>query len=161
MATIGQYMLGRQNVSVTLYPQTIGTSGILADASTKAITGFLDSFSLNLTPTKENISAVNSPRANNVVIEDDFSGSFSVIKKHDASDPNILATIVLTNDVFKCIVVNGTTTGSVETWTFFMVRGNLTDGINGKGKQVSTLEFSAVDTGTGGAGTAWITRGVA
>ncbi len=161
MASITPYMLARHNASVTIYPQTVGTSGILADASTKAITAVLDSFNLNLTPTKENISAVNSPRANNVVIEDDFSGSFSILKVHNAADPNPFATIVLTNDVFKAIVVNGTTTGSVETWTFFFTRGNLTDGINGKGKQVSSLEFSAADTGTGGAGTAWITRGVA
>lgn len=156
MATIPVWMIGKHLVSVTLYPQTVGTSGILADASTKGITTQLDSYQLNLAPTLENINAVNQPRGNNVVVEDDFSVSLNLIEVHNASDPDPLATIILTNDYFKAVFVKGTQAGSIETWTLYGARGAFSEGLSGKGKQMASLELHAIDVGS----TAYLVRTV-
>lgn len=154
MASIPLFLRGKDLASVTLFPQTVGTSGILADASTKGVTAQVDSFQLNLSPTDENISAVNQPRANHMVIEDDFSFSLSLIEVHNASDPEAIGLTILTNDVFRIVFVKGTQAGSIQTWQCYATRGAYSNGVNGKGKQVVTGEFHAVDTGS----TAYLTR---
>jgi len=159
MATIPLWMLGKHIASVTIYPQTVGTSGILADASTKGITSQIDHININATPTKENINAVGAPRANHVIVEDDWSMDLGLIEVHNASDPNPVMTGVMTplgggSEVFKFIFVRGTQAGSIETWTGWGTRGPSNSGINGKGKQVSNFVIDAADTGS----TTYLTR---
>ena len=74
MASIPVWLIGKHLTSVSIYPQTVGSAGALTDASTKALTAVIDSIQLNMNPSIENINAVNSPRANNVVVEDDGEG---------------------------------------------------------------------------------------
>lgn len=154
MAAVPVWMLGKNIASVHVYPQTVGTSGTLADASTKAIVTQIDSIEVNMVPSKENINPVGTPRANHVIIEDDWNVDLGLIEVHNASDPNVLVTACLTNDYFKFVFVRGTQAGSIETWTGYGTRGSINSGVNGKGKQVSNFVIDAADTGS----TTYLTR---
>lgn len=156
MPTIPKFLEGTDLTAVTIYPQTVGTAGALTDASTKALTTVVDSIQLNLTPVLENINTVTSPRANNVVIEDDGSLSLSIIEVNNASDPDPLGLVVKTNDYFKCVFTKGTQAGSIQTWTGYFSRGNYSQGVQGKGKQIASLELHLVDTGA----TDYLTRSI-
>lgn len=157
MASIPVWMLGKHLTAVTIYPQTIGTAGALTDASTKALTAVIDSLSLSISPNLENINAVNVNRANNVVIEDDVSLNLSIIEVNNTGDPSVLGTVVLSNDVFRCVFTKGTATGSQATWQTYASRGNYQEGVQGKGKQIATLELHVVDTGS----TSYVTKTLA
>lgn len=154
MATIPVWLKGKDLTTVTIYPQTVGTAGALTDASTKALTTVVDSIQLNMNPTLENINAVNVPRANNVVVEDDGSLTLSIIEVNNASDPDPLGLVIQTADYLKCTFVKGTTAGSIQTWTGYFARGAYSQGVQGKGKQVASLELHLADTGS----TSYLTR---
>jgi len=147
MATIPLFFRGKDLSSVILYPQTIGTAGVLSDASTKTLTTQIDSIQVNLTSNQENINAVNQPRANHMIIEDDYTFSLSMNEVHNASDPDPTLTTFLTNDVFKLVFVKGTQAGSIRTWTLYGARASHSSGVQGKGGQKSNIEFTSVDTG--------------
>jgi len=147
MASIPIWFRGKDLSSVILYPQTIGTAGALTDAQTKTLTTQIDSIQVNLTSANDNINAVNQPRANHTVIEDDFTVSLTLNEVHNASDPDPGLTAFLAYEVFKLVFVKGTQTGSIRTWTLYGTRASHSSGVQGKGGQKSTLELASVDTG--------------
>lgn len=149
MASIPLPQLGRHFTSIVLTPQSVGTAGALADVSTAAatLTARIDSFNEELIANTENISPMNSGRANNVVIEDDFEMTFSEIKMNDGSPPSRLKALVTAYDVFKIEWTEGTG-ASARSITARGTRGRYSSGGQGKGKQTASLTFSQVDAGT-------------
>ena len=146
------YLRGRNLTSVILTPQTIGTAGALSDGTPVTITTTVDGLQFQLNAQNENISAVNSAKANYVNTEDEFTATLRVIKVNDTTDPDKLQAAIITHDLFKLAWTEGTG-GSAKTVTVYGTRGPLDTGIEGKGKQTSTLTFQSVD-----AGTAWYAR---
>lgn len=147
MASIPLWLLGKHLVTCTMNPQTVGTAGALTDASTKALVTQMDSFQLQLTANQENINAVNQPRANHVIVEDDFSFDLTLNEVHNASDPDPVLTSFLSNDVFKFTFVKGTQAGSIRTVVLYATRTSHASGVQGKGGQKASASFAAVDTG--------------
>lgn len=147
MATIPQWLLGRHLVAITITPQTITAAGVLGDGTASALVAVADSVSLSLVPAHEEINPVNSVRANNVITHDDGSVQVGIIEVHDGSDPDPLEALVVAGDVFKVVFTKGTKSGSVKTWTGYFTRGNCSFGIQGRGKQIASLELLQVDAG--------------
>lgn len=146
MVAFPQWLLGKHLTTVTLFAQSVSTAGVLTDAATSAFATVVDSIGLNMSPTVENINAVNVPRANNVVVEDDASLQLSIIQRNDTADPDALGALVAAYDYFKgTFTVGGVTP---KTWTGYFSRGQYNTGIQGKGKQTSSLELHIIDTGT-------------
>lgn len=147
MATNPLYLLGRHATSVILTPQVVGTAGALSNGTPVTLTTTLDGLSESLNAAKENISPVNSARANNVITEDDASYTLRIIKVNDTTDPNKLKAAVLAADIFKLAWTEGTG-ASAKTYTAYGSRGSLDTGIEGKGKQIASLTFDQIDVGT-------------
>ena len=148
MPSIPQFLLGRHLTSVVITPQTVAANGALSDGTAKTMTTVVDSIQKSISPVHEEINAVNSTRANNVLTHDDGSLTLSIIEVNNGGDPDPLEAIVMTNDVFKVVFTKGTATGSTVTWTDYFTRGQCSFGISGRGKQIASLELVQVDAGS-------------
>lgn len=148
MATIPLWLLGKHLTALNIYPQTVSTAGVLSDAATSALLTQSDSIQLSLSPSTENITAVNVPRANSVIVEDDASLNVSIIEVNNTSDPSKLGTYVGTYDYYKVVFTKGNATGSTATWTGYFTRGEYSEGVSGKGKQIASLQLHVCDVGS-------------
>lgn len=138
---------GRNLYTVVLTPQTVGTAGALSDGTPITLSAKIDGLSEDHQAALENISALNSTRAHNLVIEDDMTITFRILKVNDNTDPNPLITAALTSDVFKAVWTQGDN-GSAKTVTAYGSRENVSDAFEGKGKQIASLSLRQVDNGT-------------
>lgn len=141
------YQLGRHLQTVILTPQTVGTAGALSDGTPVTLSTVMSGLDESLTANLENVSAVNSTRANNMKTEDDFEVTLRILKVNNSSDPNPLKTAVLSADVYKLAISEGTG-GSAKTSTMYGQYSSMRTGFSGKGGQIAELTLAQVDNGT-------------
>lgn len=149
MATVPLHQLGKHYVSGVLTPQSVSTAGVLADVATAAvtITAVINQSTVRLTPEHEEINALNTTRRNQVITSDGATVSLSVLKVNNGGDPTPLRTAVYAYDYFKYTQIEGTG-GSARTTTAYFTRGEYSDGFQGRGQQVASLELVECDPGT-------------
>lgn len=148
MATLATNpLLGKHLTAVTITPQTVNASGVLANA-TPVINALatIENIALDLTANLEEISALTSVRDNNVILSDAYGINLQVFKVNNGSDPDPLRNAFFTSDYFKISYTEGTVTPKVV--TAYAVRGNYSGGFQGKGKQIATASFMCVDAGS-------------
>jgi len=152
MSAIPLYLKGRHLASVVLTPCTVGTAGALTEvtASAQTLTTVMDSLSLELIANLEEISAVNSPRQNHTVTDDDYRLTLNILEVNNASDPSPLAAVAVSYDVFKAVFTKGTG-ASAKSWTVYGHRDTYSEGVQGKGRQIASLTLAGVDLGSAGA----------
>jgi hypothetical protein len=119
----------------------------MTDGTSVTITTTIDSIQETFAAVNEEIAAVNSTRTNPVRVADSASVSIAIIKVNNGSDVNPLKTLVMNSDIFKIAWTEGTVSTKAKTTTIYGTRGTLQSGIQGRGKQIATLDFESVDAG--------------
>lgn len=145
--SIPLYMRGRGLKSLVITGQTIGTAGALSDSTAYTLSSSLDGYSESLQRQTENISAVNSTRANNMIVEDDNTITWRALKLNNGGDANQFKTAILLFDIVKAVWVEGDG-ASAKTTTAYGSITSMESGIEGKGKQIASLTMQQVDVGT-------------
>lgn len=150
MPTVPKPQLGQHLVSVTITGQTIGNDGALANGTNPAavtVQTVLRELNLTVATERVEINGMNSIRQNEVILSSGVSLSIGIFLVNNTTDPNPLEKMAATYDYFKVVWVVGTATGSVETHTFYGVRGNLEIDAGGRGERMATLELGPCDIG--------------
>lgn len=138
---------GKHLISVVLTGQSVSTAGVLSDSTSVAtVSAVIDGLDESYAPEREEINALNTTRRNEVVLSDGNSYTLRVFKVNNGSDPQPMRTLIQSFDYFKLVWVEGTG-GSAKTATAYGVRGAYSDGFNGRGKQIASLELGPVDVG--------------
>jgi hypothetical protein len=145
--SVPRYLLGRHLTAVTLTPQTVAADGTLSNGTPVTLTAVVDSLQDDLNANTEEISAVNSTRQNNVVLDDGASLQLAVIRVNNGTDPAPLRTAFGLTDVFKVAYTEGTGS-SAKVITGYYTRSSVSGGFQGKGKQIGTFAFIPVDAGS-------------
>jgi len=148
MASIKNYLKGAHLTSVVITPQSVAANGTMTDGTPVTVTTTIDSIQETFAAVNEEIAAVNSTRTNPVRVADSVGLSIAIIKVNNGSDVNPLKTLVLNYDIFKVAWTEGTVTSFAKTTTIYGTRGTLQSGIQGRGKQIATLDFESVDAGS-------------
>lgn len=134
------WLLGRHLTAVSLTPQTVSGAGVLTAGTAKTLTAFINRCKLRSTPLLENVGPVNKTRANNVILEDDFTLEIEVLLSYNGENP--LATLVTTADYFT-----GAFTRGGQAWTCTVIRGEFDDGVENQGKNTSSITLHCADNG--------------
>jgi hypothetical protein len=145
--SVPRYLLGRHLTAVTLTPQTVAADGALSNGTPLTLTTVIESLQDELNANTEEISAVNSTRQNNVVLDDGASLTLVVISVNNGNDPEPLRTAFGASDVFKVSYTRGTGS-SARVTTGYYTRSSLSGGFQGKGKQIGTFTFLPADAGS-------------
>lgn len=148
MATLPLPQKGSHLTSVVLTGQLVSTAGVLSDSTVSAtLSAVIDGLNEEYNVNTEEISALNSTRQNNVILDEGANLTFQVFKVNNGSTPTALRNLYNSFDYFKAAWVEGTG-GSQETKTGYGLRGGLTTGFQGKGKQIASLTLLPVDVGS-------------
>lgn len=139
MAQVPVWCLGRHVTVCSITPQSVASDGTLSDGSASSLVGSIDSVSLTSQPETEEVSAMTTTRANNVIIKNATSVTLVEILK--SSGTNILAAAVTgaNGDYFKVILTRG-----AQTWTFYGLRGAYSEDLQ-RGKSTASLTLEMVD----------------
>jgi len=148
MASIKNFLKGAHLTSVIITPQTVAANGTMTDGTPVTVTTTMESISETFSAVNEEIAAVNSTRTNPVRVADSISVSIAVIKVNNGTDVNPLKTLIMSYDIFKVAWTEGTVSSFAKTTTIYGTRGTLSSGIQGRGKQIATLDFESVDAGS-------------
>lgn len=148
MATVPNPLLGRHLTYFQITPQSVADNGTLSDGSSVNLLAQLDGSALQGQPEHEEINAMNTTRRNMVVISEGDTLSINIFKVNNGNNPNPLFAIWNSYDYFKVIWHEGTATGSIQTCTYYGVRGDLDTSIQGRGKQIASLSLLPADIGS-------------
>ena len=136
---------GLTNVIIT--PQTEASDGTLTDGTAVTVTAKLAGIDHTASPTKKEISAITSPRRNNVVIDDGYTVQVKCLKVDNGTDVDVLRTMMRAYDTFKISWVEGQIAGGIQTITLYGSRGDYSFSAEDKGDVIATLNFDNVDPG--------------
>lgn len=137
--------------TVVITPQ-VNTGGVLTDTTPVfTVTARLSRLNVALTPDKQMINTITSPRDNNVVLGDGWHIDVAALKINGGSGTgngvDQLRAASLVADYFKLSWVEGTVAGRIETITCFASRGEYGADIASRGEVVAALGFDSVDVG--------------
>ena len=141
MAAVPVWLLGRHLTAVTLTQQSVAADGTLTPgtgSAIKTLTALCNRVKLRSNPMLEDVGPVNKTKANNVILQDDFTLEIEVLLKSSGENP--LAAAVTASDYFVCVFTRGG-----QTWTQTVVRGEFDDGVENQGKNTSTLVLHCAD----------------
>lgn len=141
---IPPWLLGIHLTACSITPQSVASDGTLTAGTTNSVIAVINAVRFRQRPTKDNITPVNTRRANNIIIEDNSSIEVECILKANAA--NALLTLSATYDVFAVSFTRGT-----ETITLYGTRGDLDDGVTSKGKNLITLVVDQIEIGSANA----------
>lgn len=145
MAAIPSWLLGRHVTTITVTGVLADNFGNLTLSTTGSLTGQLASVKIRSTPTKENISSVDSAIAHNVITEENSSLELEEILRLQGSQqvlPFMAANFTYLKVVFS---------RAGNTYTYWGSRGEFEDGIESKGKNTCRLNLDQIDIGIGAA----------
>src|SRR5262245_19965362 len=153
MVAIPTWLTGRRVTAYVITGQTIGVDGTLTDATgagVQPLAGLWEEIDFTGSPQHEEISAADSPRQHNVILQEGQRLRMSVIMEYGPhagagtnDEPNPLAAIAMAYDIFKVVFSRGG-----MTWTCYFTRGDYDEAIR-KGKCLQTLSGVPCDAGAG------------
>lgn len=145
MAGIPSWLLGRHVTTITVTGVLADNFGNLTLSTVGSLTGQLASVKIRSTPTKENISSVDSAIAHNVITEENSSLELEEILRLQGAQqvlPFMAANFTYLKVVFS---------RAGNTYTYWGSRGEFEDGIESKGKNTCRLNLDQIDIGIGAA----------
>jgi len=146
MAAIPSWLLGRHVTTITVTGATSDIYGTLTLANTfGSLTGQLASVKIRSTPTKENISSVDSAIAHNVITEENSSLELEEILRLQGTQQ--VLPFMAANFTYMRVVFSR----AGNTYTYWGSRGEFEDGIESKGKNTCRLSLDQIDIGIGAA----------
>lgn len=156
--TIPVWRLGRHESIVikgcTLSGSTLTPSANAADILTG--TAILESVSMNGRTNVEEINAATSIIDNEVPVSDNLSMTISLIEPLNGTLKTSQLLYLWQNfDYFQVTRVIGGSTVGARTVISYHSRGDYSDGTQGRGKQVATLQLNSIDAGVDTIGTTW------
>lgn len=145
MAAIPSWLLGRHVTTITVTGVLADNFGNLTLSTTGSLTGQLASVKIRSTPTKENISSVDSAIAHNVITEENSSLELEEILRLQGSQQ--VLPFMATYFSYMRVVFSR----AGNTYTYWGSRGEFEDGIESKGKNTCRLSLDQIDIGIGAA----------
>lgn len=127
--------------TVSITRVTRGADGTLSSQASNSLLGQLDSVTLSSENTQENISAMDSRRGNNVILESATTFTLEEILKGNGT--NILANVAYSFDYALISVTRGG-----QSYSFYGVIGSYSESLR-KGKSMGTLTVTMVDPASG------------
>jgi hypothetical protein len=148
------WLRGRDLSSVVLTGQTEDAAGTYSDGTSPAaqtITGSIVSLELTGSPVQSEASPITTT-VENYVIEAENNSLRITILLNGIGVINPLATLWYAYDTIKVVAVRkrtgATTTPTAGTWTFYGRRGELSETIDGRGRNIASLVLTQVDIGS-------------
>ena len=145
MAAIPSWLLGRHVTTITVTGVLADNFGNLTLSTTGSLTGQLASVKIRSTPTKENISSVDSAIAHNVITEENSSLELEEILRLQGTQQ--VLPFMAANFTYMRVVFSR----AGNTYTYWGSRGEFEDGIESKGKNTCRLSLDQIDIGIGAA----------
>lgn len=145
MAAIPSWLLGRHVTTITITGVLSDNFGNLTLSTTGSLTGQLASVKIRSTPTKENISSVDSAIAHNVITEENSSLELEEILRLQGAQ-QVLPFMAASFSYMKVVFSR-----AGNTYTYWGSRGEFEDGIESKGKNTCRLNLDQIDIGIGAA----------
>lgn len=145
MAAIPSWLLGRHVTTITVTGVLADNFGNLTLSTTGSLTGQLASVKIRSTPTKENISSVDSAIAHNVITEENSSLELEEILRLQGAQ-QVLPFMAASFSYMKVVFSR-----AGNTYTYWGSRGEFEDGIESKGKNTCRLNLDQIDIGIGAA----------
>lgn len=141
MPQIPSWLLGRHVTAISVTGATADALGNLSQGTQKSLQTSLQGVRLSVQRRRDEISAVTSPRANNVYADIDSSVILTEILKR--SGENILVAIARDYDYVYI------TFSRNQTWAGYFLVGDYEEAVDNKGRNVGTLSVFQVDDGAG------------
>jgi len=141
VATLPLWAIGKHITAFTLTPQSQNTStGVLSDTTPVAtMYGHMQECEVESRNTLENISAMDRPVENNVIIE--RGTVYRITELEKSAGTNLLAQAGYGADVFKLVLTRG-----AQSWTGYAVAGNYRMSAV-KARVTGTFQLEPVDIG--------------
>lgn len=134
--------------SIVVTAQAVASDGTLSDTGTPVTVTTLRGLTPQRTTEKRDIRPITSPRANSVVVGDNFHVDLQVIKVNNSTDPDPLNTLLLAYDYFSLTWTAGSVTGGKKTTKIYVSRGDVSEPFTDQGEVVTSCTFDAVDPGS-------------
>jgi len=140
MSAIKQFLTGRGTTAVTIHPCTVDAAGTLTVGTGNSLVGRTESVKITATNTTDVIMSVDDVVENHVSLYDGYTIELSEILVYKVGSlAPVLPAQFFGANYFKVVITKGGVT-----YTLFGLRQRLEDGINGAGKQVSSLTLVPV-----------------
>ena len=142
------FLAAKQGTSIvaTIVPQTYSTGGTLTAGSSSSLRGQFKRIKITSRPTKDNVSSVDSPIANNLLLEENLSVELDEMQRSSVGG-QVLSQMNAGWDIFAITFGYAHKTyGPV-----YVTRNEFSDGIESKGNGVLTATFDLIDVGQTGA----------
>lgn len=138
--------LGRHLVAATVKPLTVAENGAVTVGSAVNVLARLTGLDSSLETSVENISPINSLKANPVPIEDSGSLTVEFFKVNDGTDPEPIRALFLTNRYFLVEWTEGTGV-SAKQHAFYGLMTSNSGNHRGKGQQIASFTLQMADFG--------------
>lgn len=155
MAAIPVWLRGRDVTTATFTGQTVAADGALADATGAGIQNLLtawEEIDVESNPSLEEISAADSSRQHNVIVQENNRIRFSgLVRKDKGAGQGVndkahqMAYLFGTYDYLKVVITRGTIAAE-DTWTFTGCRGAFRESIR-KGRSTWDAVLEMADPG--------------
>lgn len=150
---------GRDTSYFQLEPCTVAATGILTVATGKSLLGRFEDVRIQNRLVADMIMSVDDTIANNVPLYDDYSVTITEIKASKTATVGggyepIIPALFYAYDYFKLTLASGG-----KQYTCYLLRGEMSDGVAGPGKQTISASFSPVNVNIDASSTASIAYG--
>lgn len=132
---------GGSSITATINPCTFDSNGVLTVGTGKSLKGKFKRFSVSVRPQKDNVSSVDSDKANNLPIEENLQVSFEEMQCYGVG-VNALPVLYTGYDAFQVILGYAN-----RTYTAYVSRGDYEDGIESKGNGTIKGTADLIDVG--------------
>ena len=173
MAAIRRFLRGRDTMAITIVPQDVSAAGVLTTTATTAdnsvsLIGRCDGIRIMNRLTSEVIMSVDDILENNVPLTEGYSIELTEILTQKTGTGGVAASAVnyepalpylynkrtsgvSTYDYFKITVTKG-----ANQYVVYGLKQELSDGVNGQGKQIATMSLLPVNVNFDASGVASI-----
>lgn len=151
MPDLAHNWLQGHNITLTITRQT-KTGVALADASGTAValTTTWDNISKEMRDVLQEVSGGATPRENYIKLKSGFQFSVTyLLVNNEGADPDPLAAQLLSGNYYKIVLVTGSGSGSVVTYTIYAIFESHNENPAGSGPVRATVQFKCVDVGSG------------
>ena len=148
MAQIPVPLIGKNVTSVTLTGQSVSANGTFSNGSSYNVSLKWQNVAYAINPVREEINAQNTGYLNEVIIAYGSSAHLEIYKVNDGTDPDVLFPLIYNYSYVLLQWVEGSASGSTQTFSYYGVLGEFQSGFQGRGKQIASLELGPCDIGS-------------